>query len=126
VLEVSAPDVQPASDPENDSVTVDDLSDDSMRLSTTTSAPGILVVSDAYDSNWKAYVDGDEVDILVADYALRGIPIPAGNHVVEMRYESLTLRFGLLISAIFAMLALGIAVLVGMKFFRRHKHPVSL
>jgi hypothetical protein len=126
VLEVPAPDVQPASDPENDSVTINDLSDDAIRLSTTTSARGILVVSDAYDSNWKAYVDGDEVDILVADYALRGIPIAAGNHVVEMRYESLTLRIGLVISAIVAMLALSIAILVGMKFLRRNKHPVSL
>ena len=41
-----------------------------------------------------------EVEILPTDHALRGIPIPSGEHTVEMRYDPLSLRLGLWISGI--------------------------
>ena len=33
-----------------------------------------------YDKGWKAYVDGKEVPILRADYILRALQLPGGNH----------------------------------------------
>ena len=71
-----------------------------MTIATQTAAPGLLVVSEIYESGWRAYVDGEEVEILPTDHALRGIPIPSGEHTVEMRYDPLSLRLGLWISAI--------------------------
>lgn len=38
-----------------------------------------------YDRGWKAYVDGKESPIIKADYALRVLALPAGNH--EIRFE---------------------------------------
>jgi hypothetical protein len=73
---------------------------DGMSIATQTAAPGLLVVSEIYESGWRAYVDGEEVEILPTDHVLRGIPIPSGEHTVEMRYDPLSLRLGLWISGI--------------------------
>ena len=73
---------------------------DRMSIVTQTAAAGLLVVSEIYESGWRAYVDGAEVEILPTDHALRGIPIPSGEHTVEMRYDPLSLRLGLWISGI--------------------------
>jgi uncharacterized membrane protein YfhO len=63
-------------------------------------APGLLVVSEVYAAGWVASVDGAPVPILPTDHALRGIPLPAGEHTVELFYEPPALRLGLLVSAI--------------------------
>ena len=75
---------------------------DRVSIATQAAAPGLLVVSEIYESGWRAYVDGDEVEILPTDHALRGIPIPDGEHTVEMQYDPLSLRLGLWISGIAA------------------------
>jgi hypothetical protein len=73
---------------------------DRMSIATRAAAPGLLVVSEIYESGWRAYVDGAEVEILPTDHALRGIPIPSGEHSVEMQYDPLSLRLGLWISGV--------------------------
>jgi hypothetical protein len=75
---------------------------DRVSIATQAAAPGLLVVSEIYESGWRAYVDGDEVEILPTHHALRGIPIPDGEHTVEMHYDPLSLRVGLWISGIAA------------------------
>jgi hypothetical protein len=83
-----------------DSARVTAYAPDMMSIATQAAAPGLLVVSEIYESGWRAYVDGAEVAILPTDHALRGIPIPSGEHTVEMRYDPLSLRLGLWISGI--------------------------
>ncbi len=73
---------------------------DRMTIAAQAAAPGLLVVSEVYESGWRAYVDGAEVEILPTHHALRGVPIPSGDHTVEMRYDPLSLRLGLWISGI--------------------------
>jgi hypothetical protein len=75
---------------------------DRVSIATQAAAPGLLVVSEIYESGWRAYVDGDEVEVIPTHHALRGIPIPAGEHTVEMHYDPLSLRLGLWISGIAA------------------------
>ncbi|MGQ9677121.1 MAG: YfhO family protein, partial [Chloroflexota bacterium] len=65
-----------------------------------TTADGIFVLSEAYHPGWRAYVDGREVPILRADYALKAVELPAGKHIVEMHYRPLSFWAGLLISAL--------------------------
>lgn len=57
-------------------------------VKTTSDAPGILVLSEIYYPSWKVTVDGKEGQLLNADWSLRGVPVPAGEHTVEMRFES--------------------------------------
>jgi hypothetical protein len=84
---------------------------DAISVGTTSDAPGLLVLSEMYDPGWHAYVDGRPVKVFPADYALRGVPIPAGAHTVELRYEPRSLRVGLAITG-FAYLALLATVIV--------------
>ncbi len=40
-----------------------------------------------YDRGWKAYIDDKEAPIIKTDYALRGLAIPAGNHVICFEFK---------------------------------------
>lgn len=40
-----------------------------------------------YDKGWNAFIDGNKADIIRVDYILRGMPIPAGEHNIEFRFE---------------------------------------
>jgi len=73
---------------------------DVMRLETSAEAPGLLVLSETYDPHWRATVDGEDVEIMSANFMFRAVPIPAGEHVVELRYEPVPLQIGLGISAV--------------------------
>jgi hypothetical protein len=92
---------------------------DRISIATRAAAPGLLVVSEIYESGWRAYVDGDEVEILPTDHALRGIPIPDGEHTVELQYDPLSLRLGLWISGIAAATMVVTFVAAGWSWLRR-------
>lgn len=62
--------------------------------------PGFLVLSDSYYPGWKAYMDGREVPLLRADYALRAVQLDAGSHRVRFSYEPDSFRLGLALSAL--------------------------
>lgn len=88
----------PAGMPERVGVTRD--TPESMRLTVTASSPALLVTSEVAYPAWHAYVDGNPVETVTANVAFRAVPVPAGTHTVEFRYESRALNAGLLLSGI--------------------------
>lgn len=94
-VEGSAPPVAPPPYGESDSTRVLSYAPESIRVEATAASDGLMVFSDAYVSGWNAYVDGKRVDVLPTDYAFRGVPITAGAHLVELRYEPPALKYGL-------------------------------
>jgi uncharacterized membrane protein YfhO len=46
---------------------------------------GFLVVSDSYYPLIRAYIDGKETKIYEIDYAIRGIAVPKGSHIIEFK-----------------------------------------
>jgi hypothetical protein len=96
-----------------DDVRIENYTPDHIQLLTNSSTSSLLVLSEVYYPVWNAYVDGRPTRIYVADHALRGIPVPAGTHTVELRYESAALTAGLLITlvAVLSLLVLSIGTL---------------
>jgi hypothetical protein len=108
VLESNPPELEPALDPAAESVNFTRYEPNRITVDVSAGASGIVVFSEVYDEGWNAYVDGKQVPMLLADYTLRAVPIEAGEHRVELRYEPLSLRLGVAISAMFS---LGILVI---------------
>jgi uncharacterized membrane protein YfhO len=61
-------------------------------------APAILVLSENHYPGWRAYVDGKSVDVIRVNYNLRGVAVPAGNHLVEFVYRPKSVLAGLAVS----------------------------
>lgn len=93
------------------------LVDDPDRLELEVTAPdrSFLVVADAWFPGWRADLDGRPVTIHRVNHMLRGVAVPAGRHVLAMRYEppgwrvARDVTFGAL--AVCAFLALGAVAL---------------
>jgi hypothetical protein len=77
---------------------------DFLRLDVSASTPALLMLSEIWDSGWVASVNGVTSPIYLADHTLRAIPVPAGHHVVELRYQPLSLRLGVAITIVTALL----------------------
>ena len=90
-----------------------------IQVETSTEGPGLLVLSEVYYPSWKAYVDGQPTSIHVADQLLRAVAIPAGEHTVELRYESWTLRAGVTISLVAYGALIALAVITGARRWPR-------
>ncbi len=58
------------------------------RLQVAGSGPTILVMGDNYYPAWRATVEGEPAPVLQADYNLRAVPVPAGDHEVSIYYRS--------------------------------------
>ena len=71
-----------------------------VTIATSADNEGILVLADSYYPGWKAFVDGREEVIRRANLFFRAVPLPAGNHTVEFRYEPRSFTVGLAISAV--------------------------
>lgn len=93
-----------------------------IRWRVNTDSPRLLVASEIYyPAGWKAYVDGDAVEIHRANYLLRAVPVPEGEHEVEMRFEPASHRAGVWISGLSALLVYGLtAALLALSWHRRH------
>ena len=59
---------------------------------------GVLFLSIPYDRGWKAYVDGEEVEIEKIFEAFVSVPVTAGHHTIRLEYFPNGLFQGLLIS----------------------------
>jgi hypothetical protein len=69
-------------------------SPDEIRLDIEVAAPAALVVSNNYHPNWKAYIDGRETKVLMANLAFQSVVINnAGRHSVVLKYEDKPQRF---------------------------------
>ncbi len=79
-----------------------------VRVRAVMPAPGLLRLADQWYPDWQALVDGTPAPILRADHVLRAVALPAGPHVVEVRYVTASDRRGLALSLGSAAVALAL------------------
>jgi hypothetical protein len=105
-----------AARPSTGRVQIAELRAERVRLEVESSAAGLVVLADAWDPGWRAWVDGRPVPVLQANVAFRAVPVPGGPHVVEMRYRPTAVLVGLALSGI---ALLGLATLGAFALRRR-------
>jgi uncharacterized membrane protein YfhO len=73
--------------------------------------PKLLVLADSYyPSGWKAFVDGEETEIIRADAVLRAVAVPQGEHTIEFIFKPKWFYVGLWISLISVIGLIGLGV----------------
>ena len=65
----------------------------------TTPNSAFLILSEPYFPGWLATIDGQPAPLLRADFALRAVPVAAGQHTVELTFRPLSFIIGAIISA---------------------------
>lgn len=83
-----------------------------LELKTQSKTPQLAVFSEIYyPKGWKMLLDGKEVPYIKANYLLRAVFVPAGNHEVRMVFEPEVIEKGKMISmsafGIFLLLSVG-------------------
>ena len=91
-----------------------------------TDRPRLLVVSEVfYPKGWRATVDNAETEIVRVNHVLRGVWIPAGEHLVTMEFSPGSHHTGLTLSWIATLLVyLGALALGGLMWYYRGQHKV--
>ena len=70
------------------SIKLTQFDNDTMRYESSSAAPQFAVFSEVYyPAGWNAYIDGKKTDYVKADYLLRGLAVPAGNHKITFIFE---------------------------------------
>jgi hypothetical protein len=79
-----------------------------VTVTTRSAAAAFLVLGDVYYPGWEARLDGRPVPVYRADYALRGVVVPPGEHTVEFVFRPRSFYAGASISTatVLALLAL--------------------
>ena len=97
---------------------VGSFTDTTMEVRTSSGSESYLVTSDTWYPGWQATVDGVPASIFRANYALRGVRVPAGRHIVRFEYRPKMLFVGMAIS-VFCMVILAGILAVSLRQSRR-------
>jgi hypothetical protein len=88
---------------------------------------GVAIFSEIYyndDKGWNAYLNGEKVSHFRANYILRGMRLPAGQHTIEFKFEPSSYYTGNTLALIFSLIILlGLAGVVYLEFFRKKAGP---
>lgn len=75
-----------------------------------------------YPAGWVATIDGAEAPILRADYTLRALRIPAGQHTIEFSFQPHSFRVGNIISVAASVLVV-LLIIAGVVLSLRGREP---
>lgn len=73
-------------------VTLTEYAPNRLVYETISDKPGTVVFSEVYYPSWQAYIDGNEVKVGRANYILRALAVPAGQHKIEFVFDPVSLK----------------------------------
>jgi hypothetical protein len=90
------------------------------RIDVTAARPVWFFIADADYPGWKATLDGKPVPLFPAQLLGKAVAIPAGTHHVEIVFESLSFRIGLIVSLLSVVATLILWIRQGWGTIRPH------
>jgi Bacterial membrane protein YfhO len=85
---------------------------DRVQIDVSARRAAVVILLDSFDPGWQAWVDGRPAHVLRANLAFRAVPVPAGEHRVELRYRPRAIVLGFAISLLTAVITIAALALV--------------
>ncbi len=106
-----------------DFITLDDYAPNELSYHYRAKNNGLAVFSEIYyPKGWNAYVDGQVTPYFRANYVLRAMVLPAGEHKVRFKFEPVVYAIGEKISFVSSVILIVLAlVLISFEFVRARK-----
>ena len=102
---------------ENATIQLTSYAPNKLEYKTSAANEQLAVFSEVYyPKGWNVYVDGNKTDLLRADYILRAMIVPAGEHTITFEFKPESYYMGARVSAISSSLLL-LALLGGIVFY---------
>lgn len=90
-------------------------------------SPQIAVFSEIYyPHGWNAFVDGTSTPYFRANYVLRGMYLPAGNHKIEFKFEPQPYLLGKTVSLVSSLLVFLLVLVAGIMGLRRSERAADV
>ena len=87
-----------------------------LKYTSQTQFPALAVFSEIYyKDGWNVYIDGKKSDYFRANYVLRAMEVPAGNHTIEFKFEPKVYKIGEGISLASSIMLILLLVFVSFK-----------
>jgi hypothetical protein len=97
-------------------ITLTEYKPNYLKYNSNSTIDGIAIFSEIYyDKGWNAYVDGKLSPHFRANYVLRGMQIPKGNHSIEFKFEPSIYKTGETISLASSIILLLLLAFVSFK-----------
>lgn len=108
----------------DDKIELLELKPDKIKYSSNAKEDRLALFSEIwYPHGWIATIDGTEVEYIRANYILRALVVPAGQHEIEFEFVPKSLKTGQLIALISSILVL----LLGLAWiFQEYRKPKSI
>ena len=103
-------------DNSNATIYLEEYKPNYLKYASSSTKDGIAIFSEIfYDKGWNAYIDGKLKAHFRANYVLRGMQIPAGNHLVEFKFEPSTYKTGEIVALVSSAILLLLLAFVSFK-----------
>ncbi len=102
-----------------ESVTVKYQGPTRIVIETVLHQPGLVVLADTFDTNWRLLIDGRPAEILRANLLMRAAAVTAGAHTLVYSYDPPSVRIGIRVSLASCGLLVCIALLGVLRRKRR-------
>jgi len=108
---------------ENASIALVNNKNDEINYTSSSTKKQLAVFSEIYyNLGWKAYIDNVETPIVKANYVLRGLVVPSGNHAIRFEFKPITIKNAIVASTFASILLwLSIAAMLLIAFRNKQK-----